>query len=115
MNNVKAVEVKPNSNYKDKYAHLIGQDAAVEAAKKTETNKSYGFGEDSMIIVLCRVELLIANVLEFCFAVVVLFSVPSKNKRDMRTIEDVQADIQAKKKMKLSQTVTSSEQLPNTQ
>ncbi|XP_017784759.1 PREDICTED: sperm-associated antigen 7 [Nicrophorus vespilloides] len=33
----------PNSNYKDKYAHLIGQDAALEAAKKTETNKTYGF------------------------------------------------------------------------
>ncbi|KAJ8935073.1 hypothetical protein NQ314_013018 [Rhamnusium bicolor] len=36
----------PNSNYKDKYAHLIGQDAALEAAKKTETNKSYGFGKN---------------------------------------------------------------------
>ncbi|CAG9859374.1 unnamed protein product [Phyllotreta striolata] len=33
----------PNTNYKDKYAHLIGQDAALEAAKKTVTNKSYGF------------------------------------------------------------------------
>ncbi|XP_060517055.1 sperm-associated antigen 7 [Cylas formicarius] len=33
----------PNSNYKDKYAHLIGQDAALEAARKTQTNKSYGF------------------------------------------------------------------------
>jgi len=33
----------PNSNYKDKYAHLIGHDAALKAAKKTETNKSYGF------------------------------------------------------------------------
>lgn len=44
LNDVKTVEVKPNSNYKDKYAHLIGQDAAVEAAKKTESNKSYGFG-----------------------------------------------------------------------
>ncbi|CAH0556754.1 unnamed protein product [Brassicogethes aeneus] len=33
----------PNSNYKDKYAHLIGQDAALDAAKKTETNKTYGF------------------------------------------------------------------------
>ncbi|RZB39024.1 R3H domain containing protein [Asbolus verrucosus] len=33
----------PNSNYKDKYAHLIGQDAALKAAKKTETNKTYGF------------------------------------------------------------------------
>lgn len=52
MNNVKSVEVKPNSNYKDKYAHLIGQDAAVEAAKKTETNKSYGFGENRMTIII---------------------------------------------------------------
>lgn len=35
----------PNSNYKDKYAHLIGQEAALEAARKTETNQSYGFGK----------------------------------------------------------------------
>lgn len=34
----------PVTNYKDKYVHLIGQDAALEAAKKTETNKSYGYG-----------------------------------------------------------------------
>ncbi|KAL3280944.1 hypothetical protein HHI36_004171 [Cryptolaemus montrouzieri] len=33
----------PNSNYKDKYAHIIGQEAALEAAKNVETNKSYGF------------------------------------------------------------------------
>lgn len=38
-------EVVPNSNYKDKYAHIIGQEAALEAARKTETNKSYGFGK----------------------------------------------------------------------
>lgn len=44
LKNMKPSEVKPNSNYKDKYAHLIGQDAAVEAAKRTESNKSYGFG-----------------------------------------------------------------------
>lgn len=43
------------------------------------------------------------------------WSVPSENKRDMRTIEDVQADIQAKKKMKLSQTVTSDGQHPSTE
>lgn len=36
--------IVPHSNYKDKYVHLIGQDAALEAAKKTESNKSYGFG-----------------------------------------------------------------------
>lgn len=34
----------PQHNYKDKYAHLIGTEAALEAAKKTETNKQYGFG-----------------------------------------------------------------------
>ncbi|CAH0730039.1 unnamed protein product, partial [Brenthis ino] len=28
--------------YKQKYAHLIGQDAAIEAAQKTNMNKSYG-------------------------------------------------------------------------
>ncbi|XP_055621692.1 sperm-associated antigen 7 homolog [Toxorhynchites rutilus septentrionalis] len=60
----------PVSNYKDKYAHLIGQEAALEAAKKTETNKSYGY-------------------------------VPSENKRDIRSIEQTMADIQAKKKLKI--------------
>lgn len=76
LRQIRSIEVKPNSNYKDKYVHLIGQEAAVKAAKKTGTNKSYGF-------------------------------VPSENKRDMRTIEDVQADLQAKKKIKLSQASTS--------
>ncbi|XP_053949549.1 sperm-associated antigen 7 homolog [Anastrepha ludens] len=65
-------DIKPTSNYKDKYAHLIGQEAALEAARKTETNLSYGF-------------------------------VPSKNKKDMRSIEQTLADIQAKKKRKLEQ------------
>ncbi|XP_055374863.1 sperm-associated antigen 7 homolog [Condylostylus longicornis] len=36
-------EIVPVSNYKDKYAHLIGQDAALQAARKTESNKVYGF------------------------------------------------------------------------
>lgn len=40
---------------------------------------------------------------------IILISVPSENKRDNRTIEDVQADIQAKKKMKLSQAVTTND------
>lgn len=64
------IEIKPTFNYKDKYAHLIGQDAALEAARKTETNVSYGF-------------------------------VPSKNKKDIRSIEQTLADIQAKKRLKL--------------
>ncbi|XP_032676520.1 sperm-associated antigen 7 homolog [Odontomachus brunneus] len=33
----------PNSYYKDKYQHLIGKEAALEAARKTEANSSYGF------------------------------------------------------------------------
>lgn len=46
----KSEEVMPVSNYRDKYVHLIGQEAALEAARKTETNKSYGFGTDSIIV-----------------------------------------------------------------
>ncbi|XP_075155080.1 sperm-associated antigen 7 [Haematobia irritans] len=68
----KEIEPKPTFNYKDKYAHLIGQEAALEAARKTETNVSYGF-------------------------------VPSKNKKDIRSIEQTLADIQAKKRLKLQQ------------
>lgn len=41
----KPEKIVPNTNYKDKYAHLIGHDAALDAAKKTQTNKSYGFGK----------------------------------------------------------------------
>ncbi|XP_067006089.1 sperm-associated antigen 7 isoform X2 [Anabrus simplex] len=33
----------PNSNYKEKYEHLIGREAALAAAAKTQMNKSYGF------------------------------------------------------------------------
>ncbi|XP_041566589.1 sperm-associated antigen 7 [Drosophila elegans] len=65
-------EVKPTTNYKAKYAHLIGESAALQAARKTETNQSYGF-------------------------------VPSKNKKDMRSIEQTLADIQAKKRLRLAQ------------
>ncbi|EDW02771.1 sperm-associated antigen 7 [Drosophila grimshawi] len=74
-----AAEVKPTSNYKAKYAHLIGESAALQAARKTETNQSYGF-------------------------------VPSKNKKDMRSIEQTLADIQAKKRLKLQQQQQEQEQ-----
>lgn len=63
------VKFVPTSNYKDKYAHLIGQDAALEAARKTQSNKNYGI-------------------------------VPSENKKDVRSIEQTMADIQAKKRLK---------------
>lgn len=35
----------PNSYYKDKYQHLIGKEAALAAARKTEANSSYGCGK----------------------------------------------------------------------
>ncbi|XP_025200851.1 uncharacterized protein LOC112598553 isoform X1 [Melanaphis sacchari] len=34
---------KPKYNYKEKFQHLVGLEAAEQAARKTETNKSYGF------------------------------------------------------------------------
>ncbi|XP_055591975.1 sperm-associated antigen 7 homolog [Uranotaenia lowii] len=73
----------PTTNYKTKYVHLIGQDAALEAAKKTESNKSYGY-------------------------------VPSENKRDIRSIEQTMADIQAKKRLKTQHTVEQPSDIPET-
>ena len=32
----------PKSNYQEKYSHLIGTEADLSAARKTEVNKSYG-------------------------------------------------------------------------
>uniref|UniRef100_A0A182IPX1 R3H domain-containing protein n=1 Tax=Anopheles atroparvus TaxID=41427 RepID=A0A182IPX1_ANOAO len=63
----------PTSDYKQKYIHLIGKDAAMEGAKKTEVNRTYGY-------------------------------VPSENKKDVRSIEQTMADIQAKKKLKTEHT-----------
>lgn len=39
-------KIIPNSNYKDKYKHLIGEESAKQAAKQTTANRSYGFGKD---------------------------------------------------------------------
>lgn len=39
----------PNSYYKDKYQHLIGKEAALEAARKTEANSSYGCGKQTIL------------------------------------------------------------------
>ena len=36
--------IVPASNYKDKYEHLIGKEAAKDAAKITLASKAYGFG-----------------------------------------------------------------------
>lgn len=42
---VKKPETCPNSNYKDKYSHLIGTSAAKDAAHTLEANRTYGCGE----------------------------------------------------------------------
>ncbi|KAH9510258.1 Sperm-associated antigen 7 [Bulinus truncatus] len=60
----------PSSNYRDKYKHLIGDEAAKEAARGLVSNSQYGF-------------------------------VPSKNKQDSRTIEQVLADSRARKRQKV--------------
>lgn len=36
-------DVVPASNYQEKYHHLIGKEAALDAARVTQTNKQYGF------------------------------------------------------------------------
>merc|ERR1711964_625613 len=39
----KSINEIPVSNYRDKYKHLIGEDAAKDAAKEMNANTSYGF------------------------------------------------------------------------
>lgn len=65
-------KIQPKTNYKEKYEHLIGKEAALEAAHslKTDSNTQYGM-------------------------------VSAEQKKDRRTVEDIQAEIRAKKKMKL--------------
>lgn len=43
---------KPKYNYKEKFQHLVGLEAAEQAARKTETNKSYGFGKFKIGIII---------------------------------------------------------------
>ena len=43
--NKKKEKFIPATNYKDKYKHLIGEEAAVDAARQTTANRSYGFGK----------------------------------------------------------------------
>lgn len=65
-------KIKPKTDYKHKYEHLIGRDAAVDAARKTEANKQYGM-------------------------------VSAESKKDKRTVEQVQAELRAKKLQKLEE------------
>ena len=44
----------PQSNYKDKYQHLIGTVAAKDAAEATTANRSYGFGTFVILFILLK-------------------------------------------------------------
>jgi len=68
-------KVAPKTNYKDKYSHLIGTEAALDAAKKTEANAKYGM-------------------------------VSAELKKDRRTVEDIQAELRAKKRQKIDDNPT---------
>lgn len=92
----KPEKIVPHSNYKDKYVHLIGQEAALEAAKKTESNKSYGFGKKHFHCLLSGSQGREFRINFLCVPV------PSENKKDVRSIEQTMADIQAKKRLKLT-------------
>lgn len=81
---------KPKYNYKEKFQHLVGLEAAEQAARKTETNKSYGFGKFQHFIIFI-----------FYFLFHTLLLVPSENKKDLRSIEQTLADIREKKRMKM--------------
>ncbi|XP_023323364.1 sperm-associated antigen 7 [Eurytemora carolleeae] len=71
-------KIIPKTDYKNKYEHLIGKDSALDAARKTETNKSYGM-------------------------------VSAESKKDKRTVEQVQAEIRAKKRLKQEACLDSSQ------
>ncbi|KAF7491764.1 Sperm-associated antigen 7 -like protein [Sarcoptes scabiei] len=63
----KDIPMNPNSNYKLKYANLIGLDAGEAAAKATKPNEQFGM-------------------------------VPSSNKRDLRSIEQILDDNRKKRR-----------------
>lgn len=95
---VKKPETCPNSNYKDKYSHLIGTSAAKDAAHTLEANSTYGCGE-------CRcgcLTLLLVSLSPHAglTCVSILLPVPVANKRDTRSIEEAMNEIRAKKRQK---------------
>jgi len=49
------------SSYHKKYEHLLGKEAAKDAARATDANKSYGFGNSFKYMLLCYSILLVIN------------------------------------------------------
>lgn len=84
--------VKPLSDYREKYKHLIDTQIAEPSAIKTQPDRKFGFGKCAKMIIF---------ILLRRYALLLL--VPSANKRDLRSIEETLQDIRSKKKMKLSE------------
>jgi len=74
--------VTPIHDYRDKYRHLIGSSSGQEAAIIAQPNKSFGYGELYLKLVLLSL---------------LLHLVPSANKRDTRSIEETLNDLRTKK------------------
>ena len=85
----KKSQIVPNSNFMEKYEHLVGKDAGKDAAQVMTANKQFGFGEIRKLQIDCHI------------ASCNCFSVSSENKRDQRSIEQTLADISKKKKQKV--------------
>lgn len=95
---VKKPEACPNSNYKDKYSHLIGTSAAKDAAHTLEANRTYGCGE-CRLTPGCLGPAILARLLALMLFAHCL-PVPVANKRDTRSIEEAMNEIRAKKRQK---------------
>jgi len=65
-------KAQPKTNYKEKYEHLIGKDSALDAAHSLEQEGNRQYG-----------------------------MVSAELKKDRRTVEDIQAELRAKKRQKL--------------
>lgn len=95
----KKPETCPNSNYKDKYSHLIGTSAAKDAAHTLEANSTYGCGESTFTWGCLTLLSSLSPRAGFNCTLVPL-PVPVANKRDTRSIEEAMNEIRAKKRQK---------------
>lgn len=97
---VKKPETCPNSNYKDKYSHLIGTSAAKDAAHTLEANRTYGCGECRWTSGCLTLLLVSLSPHAGLTCISILLPVPVANKRDTRSIEEAMNEIRAKKRQK---------------
>lgn len=96
---IKRPETCPNSNYKDKYSHLIGTSAAKDAAHTLEANRTYGCGQCRLTLG-CLTLLFSLSPCADLICTLIPLPVPVANKRDTRSIEEAMNEIRAKKRQK---------------